>query len=80
MFSGRRLRLLLGGSLFFAVAFGFPKDLSPPPQVVPGGFAAQQVTNTWNGGASYFELYLAQKGYIIFTCTPKGVGPVKIGN
>jgi hypothetical protein len=46
MLSGRRLRLLLGGSLFFAVTFGFPKDLSPPLKAMPGRLAAQQVTNT----------------------------------
>lgn len=54
-----------------------PPDFDPTkkyPVIVSvyGGPHAQLVTNTWNGGSNYFDLYLAQKGYIIFTLDNRG--------
>ncbi|MVZ61187.1 S9 family peptidase [Sphingobacterium humi] len=37
-----------------------------------GGSHAQLVTNRWLGGVGYFDLYMAQKGYLVFTLDNRG--------
>ena len=37
-----------------------------------GGSHAQLVTNRWLSGAGYFDLYMAQQGYIVFTMDNRG--------
>lgn len=39
---------------------------------VYGGPHAQLVTNSWLGGANFYLLYLAQKGYVVFTLDNRG--------
>ncbi len=39
---------------------------------VYGGPHSQQVKNTWLGGARYWQLYMAQNGYICFTMDNRG--------
>jgi dipeptidyl-peptidase-4 len=41
---------------------------------VYGGPHVQLVNNTWLGGAGLWDLYMAQKGYIIFTIDSRGSG------
>jgi dipeptidyl-peptidase-4 len=54
-----------------------PPDFSPEKKYpaivyVYGGPHAQLVNNTWIGGTSLFNYYLAQQGYIIFTLDNRG--------
>ncbi len=37
-----------------------------------GGSHAQMVTNKWLGGVGYFDLYMAQRGYLVFTIDNRG--------
>ncbi len=37
-----------------------------------GGSHAQMITDRWLGGVGYFDLYMAQKGYIVFTLDNRG--------
>lgn len=37
-----------------------------------GGSHSQLVTNKWLGGAGYFDMYMAQQGYIVFTMDNRG--------
>lgn len=37
-----------------------------------GGSHAQMITNRWLGGVGYFDLYMAQNGYIVFTLDNRG--------
>lgn len=37
-----------------------------------GGSHAQLVTDRWLGGAGYFDLYMAQNGYLVFTLDNRG--------
>ncbi|MGJ1205123.1 DPP IV N-terminal domain-containing protein [Sphingobacterium lactis] len=37
-----------------------------------GGSHAQMVTDRWLGGVGYFDLYMAQQGYIVFTLDNRG--------
>lgn len=37
-----------------------------------GGSHAQLVTDKWLGGVGYFDLYMAQKGYLVFTLDNRG--------
>lgn len=39
-----------------------------------GGSHAQLVNNKWLTGAGYFDLYMAQQGYIVFTMDNRGSG------
>lgn len=39
---------------------------------VYGGPHAQLVRNTWMGGAPYWELYMAQEGYVVFVMDNRG--------
>jgi dipeptidyl-peptidase-4 len=54
-----------------------PPDFSPDKKYpvivyVYGGPHAQLVNNTWLGGASLFNYYMAQQGYIVFTLDNRG--------
>jgi dipeptidyl-peptidase 4 len=54
-----------------------PPDFNPSKKYpvivyVYGGPHAQLITNTWTGGASLWESYMAQKGYIVFTLDNRG--------
>ena len=54
-----------------------PHDFNPAKKYpvivyVYGGPHAQLVNNTWLGGTSLFNYYLAQQGYIIFTLDNRG--------
>jgi len=49
-----------------------PTKKYPVLVYVYGGPHAQLVTNSWNGGASYFLYYMAQEGYIVFTLDNRG--------
>ncbi|MCA5005828.1 S9 family peptidase [Sphingobacterium bovistauri] len=37
-----------------------------------GGSHAQMITDRWLGGVGYFDLYMAQNGYIVFTLDNRG--------
>lgn len=55
----------------------YPTNFSPtkkyPVMVyLYGGSHAQLVTDRWLGGAGYFDLYMAQNGYIVFTLDNRG--------
>ncbi len=55
----------------------YPADFDPvkkyPVMVyVYGGSHAQLVTNRWLGGAGYFDYYMAQQGYVVFTLDNRG--------
>ena len=55
----------------------YPPDFSPDKNYpvivyVYGGPHAQLINNTWLGGTSLFNYYLAQQGYIIFTLDNRG--------
>lgn len=54
-----------------------PPDFNPAKKYpvilyVYGGPHSQLITDTWLAGASLFDYYLAQKGYIIFTVDNRG--------
>jgi dipeptidyl-peptidase-4 len=54
-----------------------PPDFSPAKKYpvivyVYGGPHAQLVNNTWLGGTSLFNYYMAQEGYIVFTLDNRG--------
>ena len=49
-----------------------PQQKYPVIVYVYGGPHAQLVTNSWLGGTSLFNYYLAQQGYIIFTLDNRG--------
>jgi dipeptidyl-peptidase-4 len=49
-----------------------PAKKYPVIVYVYGGPHAQLVTNRWLGGASLFEYYMAQQGYIMFTVDNRG--------
>ncbi len=49
-----------------------PKKKYPVIVYVYGGPHAQLVTNSWLGGASLWNQYMAQKGYIMFTIDNRG--------
>ena len=37
-----------------------------------GGSHAQMITNRWLGGVGYFDMYMAQNGYLVFTLDNRG--------
>lgn len=49
-----------------------PSKKYPVVIYVYGGPHAQLVTNTWRGGASGWDSYMAQNGYIVFTLDNRG--------
>ncbi|OYQ37005.1 S9 family peptidase [Flavobacterium cyanobacteriorum] len=55
----------------------YPADFDPTKKYpvlvyVYGGPHAQLVTNSWLGGASLFDYYMAQQGYVVFTLDNRG--------
>ncbi len=49
-----------------------PSKKYPVIVYVYGGPHAQMITNSWLGGASLWQQYMAQKGYIMFTLDNRG--------
>ncbi|WP_163444840.1 S9 family peptidase [Flavobacterium columnare] len=61
----------LNGRIIYPANFDATKKY-PVMLYVYGGSHAQLVNNRWLGGASYFDLYMAQKGYVVFTIDNRG--------
>ncbi|MEE1898728.1 DPP IV N-terminal domain-containing protein [Flavobacterium rakeshii] len=61
----------LNGRLIYPVNFDANKQY-PVMVYVYGGPHAQLVTNDWLGGASLFDYYMAQQGYVVFTLDNRG--------
>ncbi len=49
-----------------------PKKKHPVFMYVYGGPHVQLVNNSWLGGANFFQLYMAQEGFIVFTMDSRG--------
>jgi dipeptidyl-peptidase-4 len=62
---------LLNGRLIYPANFDATKKY-PVMVYVYGGSHAQLVTNKWLSGAGYFDMYMAQQGYIVFTLDNRG--------
>lgn len=55
----------------------YPSNFDPAKQYpvmvyLYGGSHAQMITDRWLGGTGYFDLYMAQNGYIVFTLDNRG--------
>ncbi|WP_448607409.1 DPP IV N-terminal domain-containing protein [Paenimyroides ceti] len=61
----------LNGRLIYPSDFDAAKKY-PVMVYVYGGPHAQLVTNTWLGGASLFDFYMAQQGFVVFTLDNRG--------
>lgn len=61
----------LNGRLIYPADFDAAKKY-PVIVYVYGGPHAQLVNNEWLGGASLFDYYLAQQGYVVFTLDNRG--------
>ena len=61
----------LNGRLIYPANFDAAKKY-PVMVYVYGGPHAQLVTNKWLGGASLFDYYMAQQGYVVFTVDNRG--------
>ena len=61
----------LNGRLIYPSNFDATKKY-PVMVYVYGGSHAQLVTNKWLGGAGYFDMYMAQQGYVVFTLDNRG--------
>ena len=61
----------LNGRLIYPANFDATKKY-PVMIYVYGGSHAQLVTNKWLGGAGYFDIYMAQQGYVVFTLDNRG--------
>jgi dipeptidyl-peptidase-4 len=61
----------LNGRLIYPSNFDATKKY-PVMVYVYGGSHAQLVTNKWLGGAGYFDMYMAQQGYVVFTIDNRG--------
>ena len=61
----------LNGRLIYPTNFDATKKY-PVMVYVYGGSHAQLVTNKWLGGAGYFDIYMAQQGYVVFTLDNRG--------
>jgi len=61
----------LNGRLIYPANFDASKKY-PVMVYVYGGPHAQLVTNKWLGGASLFDYYMAQQGYVVFTVDNRG--------
>jgi dipeptidyl-peptidase-4 len=61
----------LNGRLIYPANFDASKKY-PVMVYVYGGPHAQLVTNEWLGGASLFDYYMAQQGYVVFTLDNRG--------
>lgn len=49
-----------------------PSKKYPVMVYLYGGSHAQMITDRWLGGIGYFDLYMAQNGYIVFTLDNRG--------
>lgn len=49
-----------------------PSKKYPVMVYLYGGSHAQMITNKWLGGVGYFDLFMAQNGYIVFTLDNRG--------
>ncbi|MGJ1499312.1 DPP IV N-terminal domain-containing protein [Sphingobacterium spiritivorum] len=49
-----------------------PAKKYPVMYYLYGGSHSQLVSNKWLGGAGYFDMYMAQQGYIVFTMDNRG--------
>ncbi|WP_159799452.1 DPP IV N-terminal domain-containing protein [Flavobacterium sp. MK4S-17] len=61
----------LNGRLIYPAGFDAAKKY-PVMLYVYGGPHAQLVSNDWLGGASLFDYYMAQQGYVVFTLDNRG--------
>ncbi|MBY8961587.1 DPP IV N-terminal domain-containing protein [Flavobacterium sp. D11R37] len=61
----------LNGRLIYPADFDASKKY-PVMLYVYGGPHAQLVTNEWLGGASLFDYYMAQQGFVVFTLDNRG--------
>lgn len=61
----------LNGRLIYPSNFDATKKY-PVMVYVYGGSHAQLVTNKWLSGAGYFDMYMAQQGYVVFTLDNRG--------
>ncbi len=61
----------LNGRIIYPADFD-PAKKYPVMVYVYGGSHAQLVTNRWLGGAGYFDYYMAQQGYVVFTLDNRG--------
>ncbi|MCO6149265.1 S9 family peptidase [Flavobacterium sp. NRK1] len=61
----------LNGRIIYPANFDASKKY-PTVVYVYGGPHAQLVANRWLGGASLFDYYLAQQGYVVFTMDNRG--------
>lgn len=61
----------LNGRLIYPANFDATKKY-PVMVYVYGGSHAQLVTNKWLAGAGYFDMYMAQQGYVVFTLDNRG--------
>ncbi|GGB66926.1 peptidase S9 [Flavobacterium suaedae] len=61
----------LNGRIIYPANFDATKKY-PVMIYVYGGPHAQLVTNSWLGGASLFDYYMAQHGYVVFTLDNRG--------
>jgi dipeptidyl-peptidase-4 len=61
----------LNGRIIYPINFDAAKKY-PVMLYVYGGSHAQLVTNKWLGGAGYFDIYMAQQGYVVFTLDNRG--------
>jgi dipeptidyl-peptidase-4 len=61
----------LNGRLIYPANFDATKKY-PVMVYVYGGSHAQLVTNKWLSGAGYFDIYMAQQGYVVFTIDNRG--------
>lgn len=61
----------LNGRIIYPSNFDATKKY-PVMVYVYGGSHAQLVTNKWLSGAGYFDIYMAQQGYVVFTLDNRG--------
>lgn len=61
----------LNGRIIYPSNFDASKKY-PVMVYVYGGSHAQLVTNKWLNGAGFFDIYMAQQGYVVFTLDNRG--------
>ncbi|MCG2611619.1 S9 family peptidase [Flavobacterium sp. SM15] len=61
----------LNGRIIYPANFDAAKKY-PVMVYVYGGSHAQLVNNRWMGGGGYFDYYMAQQGYVVFTLDNRG--------
>lgn len=61
----------LNGRIIYPANFD-PTKKYPVMVYVYGGSHAQLVNNRWLGGGGYFDYYMAQNGYVVFTLDNRG--------